>query len=88
MAIDLIKLTAPEDRISQPIKLFLIFISIFVVILLTYGNLILKHVLSPLNMIEHNTAGCLHPNLYGKILLTMIASILVILMYIIIYKVL
>jgi hypothetical protein len=88
MAIDLIKLTAPEDRISSPIKLFLIFISIFIVILLTYGNLILKNVLAPLGLIDHNTSGCLHPNVKGKLLITSIATMLVIFMYLVIYKIL
>lgn len=88
MTIDLIKLTAPEDKISYPIKIFLIFISIFVIILLTYGNLVLKNILAPMGLIEHNTAGCLHPNIRGKLLLTTIATILVIFMYVIIYKVL
>lgn len=88
MAIDLVKLTAPEDNISRPIKLFLIFMSIFIIILLTYGNLLLKHVLSPLGLIDHNTSGCLHPNFYGKLLLTTIASVLVIFMYVVIYMIL
>jgi len=88
MTIDLIKLTAPEDKVSYPIKIFLIFISIFVIILLTYGNLVLKYILAPLGLIEHNTTGCLHPNVKGKILITAIATILVIFMYVIIYKVL
>lgn len=88
MTIDLIKLEAPEDTINYPIKIFLIFISIFVIILMTYGNLVLKNVLAPLGLLEHNATGCLHPNIKGRILLTSIASILVILMYVIIYKVL
>lgn len=88
MTIDLIKLTAPEDKVSSPIKLFLMFIALFLIILLTYGNLIIKHVLIPLNLtnydVESNNSHT--PTMKGKILLATIASVLIILMYLLIFK--
>jgi len=90
MTIDLLKLTAPEDNVSNPIKIMLIIITIFLVILLTYGNLIIKYVLTPLKLVDFNvsTGNVPTPTMKGRLLLAFIASLLIILMYLLIFKIL
>jgi hypothetical protein len=90
MTIDLLKLTAPDDKISSPIKFLLMMITMFLIILLVYGNLIIKYVLTPMKFVNFNinTGGVPTPDFRGKVALSTIACLLILIMYSLIYKLL